>query len=40
MCVQFEAMQPLVKDVQGFEFVAEGSKKKKGFVSSTPGKSF
>ena len=37
MCVHFEALKELLVDSKGFEFVEEGSRKKKGFVGMNPG---
>ncbi|GAX81959.1 hypothetical protein CEUSTIGMA_g9387.t1 [Chlamydomonas eustigma] len=37
MCMHFEALQALIVSAQGFEFVVEGPKKKKGFVGLVPG---
>ncbi len=37
MCAQFESLKDFVSASDGFEFVEEGEKKKKGFVGLRPG---
>lgn len=36
MCLQFEALKTVIANSSGFEFIAEGVKKKKGFVAHQP----
>jgi len=39
MCVHYDALQQLMQNSRGFEFIAEGAKRKKGYVGLTPGNS-